>query len=36
MWPDKRVQNYIGLDAITGKVVSVESLIEKLRVRSFK
>ena len=31
MWPDKRVQNYIGLNAITGKVVSVESLIEKLR-----
>ena len=31
MWPDKRVQNYIGLNVITRKVISDESLIEKLR-----
>ena len=31
MWPDKRVQNYIGIKVITGKYISDESLIEKLR-----
>ena len=31
MWPDKRVQNYIGLKVITLKVISDKSLIEKLR-----
>ena len=31
MWPNKRVQNYIGLKVITVKVISDESLIDKLR-----
>ena len=31
MWPNKSVQNYIGLKVITVKVISNESLIKKLR-----